>query len=502
MTISKELVADILRYYHVEKWRVGTMAKQLGVHHATIKRVLSSHGIPKSDFLTRGSMIDPYLPFIMATLEKFPKVTASRLYAMVQARGYPGGENHFRHLISLYRPKPAAEAYLRLKTLPAEQAQVDWGHFGTLSIGQAKRPLMAFVMVLSYSRKIFLRFYLNQQSANFFRGHVAAFTAWGGVPRVLLYDNLKSAVLERQGQAIRFHPTLLELARHYRFEPRPVAVARGNEKGRVERAIRYVRDNFFAARTFNNLDDLNAQASLWCEGPAAQRPCPENKAFRVKQVFEQESSQLITLPDNPFVTTEHVLVKVGKTPYGRFDGNDYSVPHTHVRKTLTIAASLTHVTVLDAGTIVAKHPRCYDKGQHIEDAQHIKDLIERKRKAKHHWAQNRLTKTLPQAQAFLNAAAQRGYKLTKTSRELLQLLDDYGAAQMQIALTEAMDKQVPHPNAVRIILQRRREQRQQPPPIPLSLPQDPRIQNQAISAPNLQDYGSLQNLNSQENDDE
>lgn len=121
-------MADILRYYHVEKWRVGTMAKQLGVHHATIKRVLSSHGIPKSDFLTKGSMIDPYLPFIMATLEKFPKVTASRLYAMVQARGYPGGENHFRHLISLYRPKPAAEAYLRLKTLPAEQAQVDCGH--------------------------------------------------------------------------------------------------------------------------------------------------------------------------------------------------------------------------------------------------------------------------------------------------------------------------------------------------------------------------------------
>jgi len=90
--------------------------------------------------------------------------------------------------------------------------------------------------------------------ANFLPGHVAAFDAWNGVARVLLYDNLKSAVLERQGDAIRFHPTLLALAAHYRLEPRPVAVARGNEKGRVERAIRYVREAFFAARTWQDLD--------------------------------------------------------------------------------------------------------------------------------------------------------------------------------------------------------------------------------------------------------
>ena len=112
---------------------------------------------------------------------------------------------------------------------------------------------------------------------SFLRGHAASFDAWGGVPRVLLYDNLKSAVLERRGDAIRFHPTLLGFAGHYRYEPRPVAVARGNEKGRVERAIRYVRDGFFAARTFTDLDDLNAQAEAWCIGPAADRRCPANR---------------------------------------------------------------------------------------------------------------------------------------------------------------------------------------------------------------------------------
>ena len=139
---------------------------------------------------------------------------------------------------------------------------------------------MAFVMVLSYSRQIFLRFFPDARMENFLRGHVSGFTAWGGVPRVLLYDNLKSAVLERHGDAIRFHPTLIAFAGRYRYEPRPVAVARGNEKGRVERAIRYVRDSFFAARTFKDIDDLNAQAEAWCNGHAADRRCPVIQAVR------------------------------------------------------------------------------------------------------------------------------------------------------------------------------------------------------------------------------
>ena len=144
-------------------------------------------------------------------------------------------------------------------------------------------------------------------------------------------------MLERQGQAIRFHPTLLAFAAHYRFEPRPVAVARGNEKGRVERAIRYVRDNFFAARTWANLDDLNTQAEAWCWGQAAERPCPEDRTLTVRQAFEQERPQLLALPDNPFPTDEREEVSVAKTPYVRFDRNDYSVPPAYTRCTLTVS---------------------------------------------------------------------------------------------------------------------------------------------------------------------
>lgn len=296
MTIDTEQEAKILRYFHAEKWRVGTIAAQLHIHHSVVTRVLLQAGVTKSSLLKRKSKLDCFVDFIQQTLKKFPRLRASRLYQMIYERGYRGGPDHFRHIISEHRPRPAAEAYLRLRTLPGEQCQIDWGHFGHVTIGRARRPVMAFVMVLSYSRKIFLRFYLNQQMSNFLRGHEAAFTAFHGVPRVCLYDNLKSAVLERQGDAIRFNTELLAFAAHYRFEPRPVAVARGNEKGRVERAIRYIRDNFFAARSWKDIDDLNRQAEEWCNGPAASRPCPEETDQSVQEIFLREKERLLPLP--------------------------------------------------------------------------------------------------------------------------------------------------------------------------------------------------------------
>ena len=323
MTIPPEIEAQILRYYHAEHWRIGTIAKQLRVHRDTVTRVLNQADLPGPEKLPRPSKIEPYLPFILETLAKFPTLRASRLHAMVQERGYRGGQSRFRHIIACHRPRPPAEAYLRLRTLPGEQAQIDWAHFGHLVIGRARRPLMAFVAVLSFSRQIFLRFFLDARMENFLRGHVDAFAAWNAVPRVILYDNLRSAVLERRGDAIRFNPTLLDFAGHYRYEPRPVAIARGNEKGRVERSVRYVRDGFFAGRQFADVDELNAQADAWCYGASADRRCPDQHAVTVREAFAEEAPHLLKLPDNPYPVVERVTVWVGKTPYVRFDQNDY-----------------------------------------------------------------------------------------------------------------------------------------------------------------------------------
>src|SRR5580700_4236662 len=390
------------------------------------------------------------------------------------------------------------EAFLRLRTLPGEQAQVDWAHFGHLAIGRARRPLMAFVMVLSYSRQIFLRFFLNARMENFLRGHVGAFAAWNGCPRVLLYDNLKSAVLERHGDAIRFHPTLIAFAAHYRYDPRPVAVARGNEKGRVERAIRYVRDNFFAAREFKDIDDLNAQAEAWCNGHAADRRCPGQDTVSVREALAAEAPGLLALPDNPYPLIERVAVKAGKTPYVRFDLNDYSVPHSYVRRTLTVLADTDRLRIVDGQAIVASHPRSFDKGQQIEDPAHVQALVAWKRQARRHRATDRLAQAAPASRTLLVRAAERGANLGSTTASLVQLLERYGASQLDAAIIEALERDVPHPNAVRLALERRRDDRQQAPPVALTLPAHVQARDKAVRAHSLEIYDQLTKVGHEE----
>jgi transposase len=501
--ISPEVEAQILRYYHAEKWTAGTIAAQLKVHHGTVARVLAQAGLPRIGQRPRPSRIDPYLPFIRQTLESFPTLTASRLYAMVRERGYHGSPDHFRHLIACHRPRAAAEAYLRLRTLPGEQAQVDWGHFGHLNIGRARRPLMAFVMVLSYSRQIFLRFFLDARLESFLRGHAEAFTAWNGVPRVLLYDNLKSAVLERRGDAIRFHPTLIDFAGHHRFEPRPVAVGRGNEKGRVERAIRYVRDNFFAGPIAAHLEDrfagrdvtdvktLNAQADEWCRGIAADRRCPGQAATSVREAFAEEAPRLLPLPENPYPLIEQVPVKVGKTPYIRFDLNDYSIPHTHVRRWLTVLANPREVRIADGQQVIACHSRSYDKGQQVEDEAHIRALVEQKRTGRRHRAADRLFRAAPASETLMIHAAERGDNLGAIAAALARLLQRYGAAELQAAILEALDRNVPHHNAVRFALERRRHERRLPPPVAVDLPPHVRARDIPVRPARLELYDQL-----------
>lgn len=494
MATQPDIEAQILRYYHAERWPVGTIAAQLHIHHSVVRRVLAQAGLPRIGAIKRPSPIDVYLPLIRETLEKFPSLTASRLFTMARERGYRGSPDHFRHLVAEHRPRRPAEAYLRLRSLPGEQAQVDWGHFGHLQIGRARRPLMAFVMVLSYSRQIFLRFSLDARMESFLRGHVAAFAAWGGVPRVLLYDNLKSAVLERRGDAIRFHPSLLNFAGHYRYEPRPVAVARGNEKGRVERSIGYIRSAFFAARSFADLDDLNAQADDWCRGLAADRRCPAEPDRTVGTVFSEEVLHLLSLPDNPVPLLERVVVKVAKTPYVRFDLNDYSIPHTHVRRTLTVLADTHELRIIDGAQVIACHRRSYDRGAQIEQTEHLEALIGQKRAARQHRATDRLAQVAPASQDLLMRAAERGANLGAITNGLTRLLDRYGAADLQAAIREALERDVPHPNAVRLALERRREQRGETPPVDIDLPANVRARDAPVQPHALETYDQLKDV--------
>jgi hypothetical protein len=299
----------------------------------------------------------------------------------------------------------------------------------------------------------------------FVRGHVEAFADFGGIPRVLLYDNLKSAVLERHGDAIRFHPTLLAMSAHYRFEPRPVAVARGNEKGRVERAIRYIRDAFFAARSFADLADLNRQAAEWTASIAIDRPWVDDRARTVRQAFDDERGVLLPPPSEPFPAHERLEVEVGKTPYVRFDLNDYSVPHDRTQRTLVVFADLETVRIAEGNDVIASHARCWDRGQQLEQRDHLERLADEKSRAREHRGLDRLARAARSSQAFLRIVAERGDNVGSTTARLLQILNTAGAAELEEALVEALERDTVHVGAVRQIVDRRRSARGLPPPV-------------------------------------
>lgn len=489
--ISPELSARIVRLYRQEKWNVHSLCTQLHLHHTTVENALRQGGV-EQPVSARPSLADPFVPFIKDTLQRYPGLSAARLLSMVKERGYPGeSDGHFRKIVARHRPRSAAQAYLQLQTLPAEQAQVDWAHFGKHEVGSTLRSLSAFVMVLSHSRMLFVRFFVGQTQSLFLQGHQHAFDFFGGVPRIVLYDNLKSAVLERIGDSIRFHPILWDFASHYGFEPRPVAVARGNEKGRVERAIRYLRTSFFPARTWKDLADLNAQALRFCENEAARRRCPGDRTLTVQAAWHNEKPLLRPIAQVPFPTQERVEVRAGKTPYVRFDKNDYSIPHTAVRRTLTVFASDDAVRVCDGDVILAVHQRCLEYGKTIEDAAHIEALRKEKHQAREPAALHRLGVAAPAARDFLGRLAARGGAMGATLLRLERLLELFGAAALQEALLQAARLPAAEVHDVHVLLDQRKRQLSLPPPIGVPLPDDSPLRAVSVVPHSLSSYDTL-----------
>ena len=491
--ISPELRAEIRRLWAVEGWRRETIARHLGVHHSTVRRALVSMGelAAEDKRSARPSILDGFVPWLREQLERYPSLPASQLYEMARRRGYPGGADHFRHRLAELglRPRRAPEAFFELSTLPGEQGQVDWAHFGRRRVRGGWRTLWAFVLVLSFSRQLFVRFFYDARLPSFLAGHVEAFTRFGGAPRCLLYDNLKSAVLERVGASgIRFHPRLLELADAYGYEPRPVAPRRGNEKGRVERAIRYLRGAFWPLRSELDLADLNREADRWCQEVAARRSWPQDRRRTVEQAYRQERPLLLPLPPQPFPCHEIVAAAVGRTPYVAFDANRYSVPHERIARTLTVVADAEELRILDRHELVARHRRSWDKGRVIEEPAHFAALRLAKHRARLHRDQHRLLAAVPSAERLLAALGQRQRHLGTAVKRLLRLLDEHGPGELAAAVAEALEAGSPHPETVRLVLDRRRHQRGQPPALPLALPDDPRVREMLVTPHPLAEY--------------
>jgi len=278
------------------------------------------------------------------------------------------------------------------------------------------------------------------------------------------------------------------MASHYGFEPRPVAPYRGNEKGRVERAIRYIRTSFFPLRAGHDLDTLNREADEWCRQTASRRPWPQDRRRTVEQAYHEERGHLLKLPGEPFPCHERVEVSVQKSPYIRFDGNRYSVPHTRVDRRLTVLADLGALRIFDGVEEIASHPRSWGKNQVIENEEHISKLWRHKRAARLARGQERLLRAVPQAEELLTALARRQRHLATAVDRLLRLMDEFGRAELAGAVAEALQSGSPHPETVRLILDRRRRQHNAAPPVAIDLSANPKAKDLTVVPHDLADY--------------
>ncbi len=488
--IAAEVVAEIRRLYYAEHWRIGTIAAQLGVHPDAIRRALNRESIQSRPQKPRPRLTDPFLPLLKETLDRYPRLRATVLHRMLRERGYTGSVVQLRRIVKPLRPN-RREVFVRLHSLPGEAGQVDWADFGQVRVGKAARRLAAFVLTLSHSRALYVEFFFDQTLPNFLAGHVRAFEQIGGVPRILLTDNLRSVVLERRGDSIRFHPRYLELAGHYCFEVRPCHVARGNEKGRVERSIRYLRESFFSTHAFTTLEQLNAQVRCWITDVVHARPWPDDGTHTVAQALEQERPRLLPLPRHGLDTSLRTTVSSVKTLFVRFDRNDYSIPPGAVGKPLTLIATDVLVRLFDGTTEIACHRRSFDHQRRIADPAHTAALLAQKRAASSATPDSPLHRAVPETERFLKAAMPRyrhtGWLVTTLNR----LLALYGANSLNAALTEALDRATPTLDSVEYLLEKNRRASRRKPPLPVDLSDRPELADLHVQPHPLSAYDRL-----------
>lgn len=456
MTVPQETEVEIRRLYFAEHWKRGTIATHLGVHADVVTRVIGPVGMKPGTVRVSVRVIEPYLPFVQETLTAYPRLRATRLYDMLRERGFPGSLRTLRRYAAPLRPTPRAEAFLRVETFPGEQAQVDWAQVGTLAVPGGKRPLWAFVMVLSHSRACFAELVFSLDVHSLRRSLVRAAAFFGGLPRQWLFDNAKAVVVERHGDLVRYHPDLLALAAQLHVQPRLCAPRKPNEKGRVERAIRFFKDRFFPARTIASIAEGNAQLLDFITTVAHARPHPRMAERTVAEVFAEERPRLLPLPD-PLPSTDLVTpLPVDSSAFITLETNRYSVPSRYAGQTLTLVADDTTLRLLDGDKEVAAHPRCWGKQQSLERPAHRAELLAHKRAARELKSRDRLRAEVPGAEVLLARWLEAGRNVGSLAAQALHLLDAYGAAVLQEAVAEMILRGTHDPGALAILCEQRR----------------------------------------------
>jgi transposase len=471
--LGAEQIVDI-KYLKRQGLNISQIARRVGVCRKTVRKYLNSPEQARRP-QKRSSILDPYKPYIHHRLSRFPELTARRLFREIRDREcpdqadsrrlpetrYTGSERTVRRHVARVRPRKE-RVYRPVETLPGEQAQVDWGHAGTITLNGQQHTLYVFTLVLSYSRIRYVEYTISQDMVTFLGCHQRALEYLGGVPLKLLYDNCKTVVISRVGAAIQFNQDLMRFAARYGFKPDACWMHDPESKGKVENSIQYVGRDFLYARPLpDSLATLNQQALKWCDEVANQQEHQSTREIPADRLAAERKA-LGPLPERPVKVFTHTTRQLRKDATFTFETNQYSVPHAYARQQAVLQVFKDRLEVYVGRDQVAVHTRCHERGQLVLSADHYADRP-RGPRTRMSRLQKQFEAIGPVAADFLKGLArQRHGQLREQVKRLLALVAEHGPDTVHAAMQRAhhfgryrygavkriINKQKAHPQAL------------------------------------------------------
>lgn len=418
---------------------ISQIARQLGLHRQTVakwdkrSRYDARSSAPAS---RRTSKLDAFKPALQRLLVAHP-YSATQLFERLRAQGYQGRYTILKTYLRQIRP-PRAAAFLTLHFAPGQCAQVDWGSAGSIRVGNTRRKLSFFVMVLCHSRQLHLEFTLGQSQEWWLACHERAFEAFGGVPTEVMVDNCKTAVLSHPaGAAPVFNPAYVDFARHYGFTIKACTPRRPQQKGRVENGVGYVKKNFLAGREPGEFAAINPAARVWLDTVANVRTHRETGRRPVDLFNEDEKPKLRPLPAAGHDAAQVRTVRATNRCRVVIETNRYSVPPECAGQLLTLKLYADQVRLFADARPVAEHPRSHDKHQDIAHPDHIRTLLHERGEARHQKLLLSFLAVSAHAPAYHEQLAQRRLNLRHHVQKIVALAEIYGGEAVGRAIDDA-----------------------------------------------------------------
>jgi transposase len=480
--IDKLTIFEIHRLNHLG-WSFRKIARTLGIDRDTVKNYIND---PQRKFkrnATPNLKLDPFRPLIQKWLEQDKEVKAPVVLQRLRENGFDGQitivRDYLRHLRGRQKKR---QAFLRFESLPGEQMQIDWGHFGSLLYGETKRKLYALAVLEAHSRMLYVEFTHSQNQSALHQCLLNAFIFFGGSPKEILVDNMLTAVIERQGNVVRFNDAFLDFLRIFNITPIACSPGAPNEKGKVESAIKYLRQNFWPLRSFGDLTDVQLQVQKWLKDVANVRT---HHSTGQRPVDRFEKVRLNPLPQLLPDCRQVISLKVHKDFAVRFDTNAYTVPPWTIGQKLTVKADAATVTVYHKHKKVACHPRCWQRKQRIESPAHTQQV---KKIRKRLWQDRQIAALASlglEARYYLKAIIEANLPIKKNVARLLSLNDQYGTTMLTWAIRKALSFNAYGAEYIENILYQNSSPKKNHPPVRLK---DDQLNTITLTQPCLADY--------------